>query len=236
MKRVVFALAIGLLGGQALAADLPMPAPPPRMPATFIPVVPVFSWTGFYIGANGGYAFGNSTWTVTAPALLAGQTTGSFNTTGWLAGGTVGGNYQMGAFVIGAEADFDWSNLKGNGSAATCPTCQTTQSWIGTGRGRAGVAFDRLLVYGTGGAAYGNIKASPVAGFTDTSNNWGWTGGGGVEFAFTPNITAKAEYLYVQFQDGSCTAACVAAGGGGPTAATVTLKENIVRGGINFKF
>lgn len=238
MKRVMIALAAGLLGGQALAADLPAP-PLSRAPATYIPVVPVFSWTGFYIGGNGGYAFGNSTWTVTAPALFAGQTTGSFQTKGWLAGGTIGGNYQMGAFVLGAEADFDWSNLKGNASAATCPTCQTSESWISTGRGRAGVAFDRLLVYATGGAAYGNIKASPAPGFTDTSNKFGWTGGGGVEFAFTPNITAKAEYLYVKLQDGSCTAACAAASaaaGGGPTAATVTLSESLVRGGINFKF
>ena len=175
--------------------------------------------------------------TITAPAIFAGATTGSFKTKGWLAGGTIGGNYQMGAFVLGVEADLDWTNLKGNASPATCPTCQTAESWISTGRGRAGVAFDRLLVYGTGGAAYGNIKASPAAGFTDTNNKWGWTAGGGVEYAFTPNITAKAEYLFIKLQNGACTAACVAGfPGGGPTAANVTFNENIVRGGINYKF
>ena len=105
MKRILMAAALALAaGGQALAADLPQPAPPPpRAPATYVPVpVPVFSWTGIYLGINGGYAFGNSNW-IDAPGLAP---TGNFNTNGFLVGGTLGGNYQWGQFVLGIEGDW----------------------------------------------------------------------------------------------------------------------------------
>ena len=108
MKRILMAAALALAaGGQALAADLPQPAPPPpRAPATYVPVpVPVFSWTGIYVGINGGYGFGDSNWSArVAP-------TGNFSTNGLLAGGTLGGNYQWGQFVLGIEGDGDWQNL-----------------------------------------------------------------------------------------------------------------------------
>src|SRR5580658_7207250 len=133
MKRILIAGAFALAaGGQALAADLPPPmAPPPRAPATYVPApVPIFSWTGFYIGVNGGYAFGQSNWT--APLPLG--STGNFNTSGFLAGGTVGGNYQFGSFVVGAEGDFDWSNLSGStpctSFGGTPTSCQTQSNWL----------------------------------------------------------------------------------------------------------
>src|SRR5580704_4516451 len=109
MKRMLIAGAFALAaGGQALAADLPQPAPPPpRAPATYLPIVPVFTWSGIYIGVNGGYSFGKTT--------PSGGT--SFTTNGIVAGGTIGGNIQTGAFVFGAEGDFDWDNIKGSPSA-----------------------------------------------------------------------------------------------------------------------
>ena len=112
MKRILIAAALALAaGGQALAADLPQPAPPPpRAPATYVPVpAPVFTWTGIYLGINGGYAFGNSNWT--DPTAL--PPTGNFSTNGFLVGGTLGGNYQWGQFVLGIEGDGDWQNLNG---------------------------------------------------------------------------------------------------------------------------
>ena len=224
MVRVTIALAGGLLlCGQALAADLPMPAPPPRAPAAYVPIVPVFTWSGVYIGANGGYSFGT-----TQPP---GGT--NFSTNGIVAGGTIGANVQTGALVFGAEGDFDWDNIKGSPAVTACPTgatsCQVSSNWLGTARGRIGVAFDRLLVYGTGGAAFENLKfAAPPLATTVTSTPFGWTGGGGVEFAFTPNWSVKAEYLYVKFSNVNVTA--------GGVSGTFNLIENIVRGGVNFRF
>jgi outer membrane immunogenic protein len=224
MKRMLIAGAIALAaGGQALAADLPMPAPPPRAPAAFVPIIPPFTWSGIYIGVNGGYSWGKIT--PTAPAGLT-----SFNANGIVAGGTIGGNIQAGAFVFGAEGDFDWDNIKGSPSGAVCPAgCQVTSTWLATARGRVGVALDRVLIYGTGGAAFQQLKFSagppviPVAA-SATSNPFGWTAGGGVEYAFSPNWSIKAEYLYINFNNKTV----------GP--GTFNLIENVARGGINYRF
>src|SRR5580692_8636813 len=97
---VGIAVAATALAAPALAADLPPPAaPPPQAPAVYIPAPPAFSWTGVYIGLNAGYAFGQSNWT--SPL----GSTGWFNVSGALAGGTIGGNYQIGQLVVGAEGD-----------------------------------------------------------------------------------------------------------------------------------
>jgi outer membrane immunogenic protein len=222
--------------GQVLAADLPpAAAPPPRAPAAYLPP-PVFSWTGFYLGINGGYGFGQSSWTnpLFAP-------TGNFNTSGFLIGGTLGANYQIGSFVIGLEGDGDWNNANGTsflGGAVGCvPGCNTQSDWLATVRGRAGFAWDRVLFYGTGGAAFGNVQAAfggfPFASSTQT----GWTAGAGVEWAFLPNWTAKVEYLFVDLGSFSCPAASCGSPAGVPPAATsVSFNENIVRAGINYKF
>jgi outer membrane immunogenic protein len=241
MKRIFVAGAFALaIGGPALAADLPPPiAPPPRAPATYVPVVaPYYNWGGIYIGINGGYNYASSVWTGAGGV----GSTGTFNPTGFLGGGTLGANYQAGAFVFGGEADFDWTNLTGS-SVAGCGTaalglavnCQTSQNYLGTARARAGYAWDRVLFYVTGGGAAGNIKAT-VNGSglgTDNTNAFGWTGGGGIEFAIAPNWTAKAEYLYVALGNGTCNAACGTPAAG---AASVTLKENLARVGVNYKF
>ena len=239
MKRILIAGALALAaGGQALAADLPqpMPPPPPRAPATYVPTTaPVYNWGGFYLGVNGGYGFGKSDWSPTgAPSI------GAFNTSGFLVGGTLGANYQMGAFVLGVEGDIDWANLNGNVSDAYCTTnllanCETKSNWLGTARARVGYAFDRVLFYGTGGAAFGNIQAGPNGGTLSSATEYGWTAGAGIEAAFAQNWTAKIEYLYVDFGNATCTGACgVAAGVGIPT--TVSLTESLVRAGINYKF
>jgi len=214
---------------QVLAADLPpAAAPPPRAPAAYIPPPPLFSWTGFYLGINGGYGFGQSNWS--NPNFAA--PTGNFNTSGFLIGGTLGANYQMGAFVIGLEGDGDWNDANGTTFNTCGAGCTTQGEWLATLRGRAGYAWDRVLFYGTGGAAFGNVQAwsggLPYASVTQT----GWTAGAGVEWAFLPNWTAKVEYLYVDLGNFSCPAA--SCGGALPT--TVSFNENIVRAGINYKF
>jgi outer membrane immunogenic protein len=237
MKRIfltagVLALAIG---SQALAADLPPAAPQPRAPAAYIPA-PVFSWTGIYVGINGGGEFGQSSWS--SPGLTP---TGNFSTNGFLIGGTLGGNYQFGQFVIGLEGDGDWTDINGTftgtGGTGCGFGCKTGNDWLATIRGRAGWAWDRVLFYGTGGAAFGNIQASYAgASLSTVSTQTGWTAGAGVEWAFLPNWTAKFEYLYVDLGNTTCATAICAPNSPVPLSTTVTLTENIVRAGVNYKF
>ena len=226
MKRMVCAAAFMLAAVPAFAADMsPRPAPPPPAAPAYIPA-PVYNWSGFYFGLNGGYAFGSSKWTTGA------LSTGTFDTTGGLIGPTVGYNFQTGQFVFGIEGDLDWSTQQGSTSNVPCPTnCQTSNNYVATIRGRAGWAFDRVLVFATGGAAFSDIKGN-VAGIGSVENNQtGWTAGGGIEAAFARNWTVKAEYLYVSIPNGTC--AC-----GAPPGApfSISATENLVRVGLNYKF
>ncbi len=110
--------------------------------------------------------------------------------------------------------------------------CETSSTWLGTARGRIGYAWNRVLFYGTAGAAYGNIDSTAFA-TTNSSTEVGWTAGAGIEGAIADNWTAKVEYLYADLGHGSCTTAC-----GSPPFATqsVSLKDNLVRVGINYIF
>src|SRR5262245_15700804 len=192
MKRVLFAsVALMALAASAGAADLPgryaQPRPVP------VPVFMPYNWTGFYLGINGGAAWGESNWT----------STGGFDVDGWMVGGTIGYNWQAGGWVIGLEGDIDWSNISGS-TTTFCPAgCETKNSWLATARGRVGYAFDRFLPYLTGGLAVGDIRARQP-GFSTHETNAGWTVGGGFEFAIAGNVTAKAEYLYVNLGKFDC--------------------------------
>jgi outer membrane immunogenic protein len=221
MKRVFLAL-VGLaaLTGTAAAADLPRPAPAPYYKA---PVeVQVYNWTGFYIGINGGGGFGRSQWDSTGS---------SFDISGGLVGGTVGYNYQFGQAVVGVEGDIDWADINGTTNTA-CPFgCKTTDNWLSTVRGRLGYAADRFMPFITGGAAFGDIRAS-TPGFAGASNTEaGWTVGAGLEFAIAGNWTAKAEYLYVDLGKFNCGISC-----GALVTDNVSFTTNIVRAGVNYRF
>jgi outer membrane immunogenic protein len=218
----MFLALVGLaaLTGTAAAADLPprmAPAPYYKAPAE----VQVYNWTGFYIGINGGGGFGRSQW----------DSTGSFNTSGGLVGGTVGYNYQIGQAVIGVEGDIDWADINGTTNTA-CPFgCKTTDNWLSTVRGRLGYAADRFMPFITGGAAFGDIRAS-TPGFAGASNTEaGWTVGAGLEFAIAGNWTAKAEYLYVNLGKFNCGISC-----GALATDNVSFTTNIVRAGVNYRF
>jgi outer membrane immunogenic protein len=232
MKRILIVGAFALLaGGQALAADLPPPvAPPPRAPAVYVPVAQVFSWTGIYLGINGGGAYGRSSWADPSPLF---PPTGTFAFDGYLVGGTVGGNYQIGSFVIGLEGDGDWSHLSGTTFNTSCVVvgCQTKSDWLATVRGRAGWAWGRVMFYGTGGAAFANVQAAAGAFPFSSSTQAGWVAGVGIEYAFMPNWTAKVEYLFVDLGNQPCSPVNCSG-----TATSVSLNESIIRGGINYKF
>src|SRR5262245_28160196 len=228
-SRVLLAgVGLAALIGSAFAADLP-PRYNPVPPSTPY-LAPVYNWTGFYIGINGGGAWGRSDWT--APAFPA-FNTGNFDVSGGLVGGTIGYNWQAGNWVYGIEGDIDWADISGSTTFA-CPVgCQTSNTWLGTARGRIGYAYDRFLPYVTGGVAFGDIRAR--LGVIDVANdtNVGWTAGAGIEFAVANNWTMKAEYLYVDLGDFNCGTVC-----GVPAAAVdnVSFRTNIFRGGINYRF
>jgi outer membrane immunogenic protein len=237
MRHILIAGALAVFAcSLALAADIPPPGPAPYPPATYAPIVPAYNWSGFYIGVNGGGAFGTSNWTDAIDG-----STGNFNVSGGLFGGTIGGNYQLGQFVVGVEADGDWSNVNGisNSISAGCAGfgCETKSDWLATVRGRVGYAWDRVLFYGTAGAAFADVQAA-FGGFPfSSSTQVGWTAGAGIEYAIWPNLTAKVEYLFADFQNASCGFGSCAGGTlATPLATTVSFNENIVRAGINYKF
>jgi outer membrane immunogenic protein len=222
MKRFLLAsvgvAAMAGLMGTASAADLPRQAPVYKAPAY---VAPVSNWTGFYLGINGGGAWGSSQWTGLGT---------DFDVSGGLIGGTIGYNWQAGNWVFGLEGDADWANIKGSTNIGGIDF-RTKNDFLATARGRIGYTFDRAMLYGTGGAAIGSVKAS-VPGFGSASEtNVGWTAGAGLEYAFAPNWSAKVEYLYVDLGNVDCGGACGFAGSN-----KVDFTTNVVRGGVNFRF
>ncbi len=242
---IPFAAYLGVRGtiptiGPAFATDAPPPLVTKTPPVTWFEATsPVVNWTGIYLGLNAGFSFGGSEWIDS----VAGGSTGNFGTSGFVFGGTVGANYKVGSLVFGVEADGDWADASGFGTFTATSLCAggclTQNTWLSTVRGRVGYALDRFLVYGTGGAAFGNVRANfsndPVSSATEA----GWTVGAGVEVALARNWSAKAEYLFVNLADGSCSADCAIANANGtPTIPNIAVKfnESIVRGGINYRF
>jgi outer membrane immunogenic protein len=220
MKRFLLA-GLGLL---ALAAAVPASAAdlPRSMPYKAPAYVNAYNWTGFYLGINGGGAWGDSDWN--------GFGVGN-SPSGGMIGLTAGYNWQgVGSpWVFGLETDIDWTNIK-DSVACAAGTCETKNDWLGTFRGRVGYSFDRFLPYFTGGLAYGNVKANPsgFAGSDDT--NVGWTVGAGIEGVIAGNWTAKLEYLYADLGDTTCSAASCG------IATNVDFTTNIVRAGLNYRF
>jgi outer membrane immunogenic protein len=207
----------------AEAADIPRPVYKgvPRS------VIAYYNWTGFYAGVHAGYASGSSDWEfAAAPASNV-----SVSPKGYLFGLTLGYNWQLGSFVYGLEADYSFGDVNGETTCLGVLTCETKHSSLATFRGRIGYAFDRFLPYLTAGGAYGNIKASiPQVPLESSDSKFGWAAGAGIEYAFLGNWTAKLEYLYVDlgsFETNFFTPV---------TTNTVSLSENIIRVGLNYKF
>ena len=231
-----------IAAGDGFAADLPV-GPPAAV--NYTPSSLGYSWGGFYVGLNAGYGFGKSSWSGLVPGVVS-AATGNFNVNGGLAGGTIGINYQAQSFVAGFEADADWTGFSGSNSTdpycvLMSGSCQTKQPWLATVRGRFGFAIDRLLIFATAGGAFGEIRAGlNPPGVYDTTNGVGWTAGAGLEVGITDNWTAKVEYLYVDLGNGSCNMNCGsvpnAFGTLSPVPITIPLTENLVRGGINYRF
>jgi outer membrane immunogenic protein len=218
----------------AQAADLPM-APQYKAPTA---AVAVYNWTGFYVGVNGGGAWGNQD-----PLNIITNRFDSLSTgiSGGLFGGTIGAQIQMAHVVLGLEADLDWANIKG--SSTITPTigggavgaggafnASTLIDWESTARARVGYASNNVLLYATGGLALLGAKttittpggaafcAGVLANCTGTSREVGAALGGGLEYGITPAISAKLEYLYV-------------------SAVSLSVSHNNeIRAGLNYRF
>lgn len=202
-----------IISSAAGAADLPRKALPYSAPV-YAPV-----WSGFYAGVNAGYGWAK--WD-------AGTGT---NMKGFLGGGQLGYNWQIGSFVVGAEGDIQYSAQKSTEDLGGGITSETKVPWFGTVRGRLGYAFDSIMIYGTGGVAWSNFKASAsAAGLTVSTETTkaGWTAGGGVEWMFMPRWSVKAEYLYIDSGSTSLTV-------GGLTASG-KLRDQMARLGVNYHF
>ena len=222
-------LASALSTGSAFAADL-APQPVQPMAPTYLP----FSWTGFYVGAQAGYLWGDSTLDGFGGGSASVDPDGAF-------GGVFAGyNYQFGGgFVVGAEADINFagaeSDNNGLGPLAPLASASTELNWFGSARLRAGYAFDRFLPFVTAGVAFADYSGTSIApGFSGEidESRVGWTVGAGLEYAFTDNLIGRIEYRYADYGNESRS---------GPFAfpgdpVRLDLKTSDIRVGISYKF
>jgi outer membrane immunogenic protein len=173
MKLRIAGLALIASVCAAAAADVAYPT------RTVTPVSPAYNWSGFYIGAMGGYASASSQ-----------RVKGEF------AGGTIGANWQMSYVVVGVEAEGGWSNI----GPPSNSTVNFRAQALGSVNGRLGVAMDNILFYGKGGfAVLRNTVEVPMFAVSDTMVRTGWDAGGGIEVGFLQNWSVKAEYLYTHY-------------------------------------
>jgi outer membrane immunogenic protein len=241
MRRFLLAsAAFCVLIAPAIAADqrMPLKAPPPA-PA------PVRDWSGCYVGIEGGGAWGRSHHT-TADSLNL-DIAAPFDLSGALIGGTYGCNLQQGQWVFGLEGDGSWTNKKGSGRDVspfnTSFQQETKEETLITLRSRIGWApAPQWLVYVTGGVAVAQISVKefntlfPNLSASDSNPIPGWTVGGGVEWMLWQNISAKLEYLYVDFGKNSFFNPPITPGNCGCLRANVTVTDHIARAGLNWHF
>lgn len=213
MKTLAAAFGAALLATSAFAADLPRRTNPAAPAFT---AVPVFSWTGFYVGVHAGYGFGQTSSTGAG---------GFSDPDGFVGGGQIGYNYQLAnRVVLGLEADFSGTDLSATGPGVGFGAARVDQNFIGTVRARIGYAADRFLPYVTGGFAYGGSDVTiPGVGSKDDTR-FGYTVGAGLEYAFTNNWTARIEGLYVDLERDNVG------------TARVGQELGIIRAGVNYKF
>jgi outer membrane immunogenic protein len=258
MKKIVLATVLAALGSaSALAADLPARGIYTKAPA----YEAVSNWTGFYVGGNAGYSWMNGTDKISGPLIGDGIIPASVPVAphGFIGGGQLGYNWQISPrWVVGVEADMSWTDMEKTSAVAGSDltrimTAHEKLDWLGTARARVGfIPADHILVYGTGGLAYGHVGLSTAlttvrldGTLNCTGNNCengstsdtkvGWTIGAGTEWAFTNNWSLKAEYLHYDLG----TVSHIMTDPNFPAAvlnAASDTKGNIVRAGVNYHF
>ena len=247
MRRYLLAtLATAAFGmaAPASAADLPV-----RAPAT---VAPIYNWTGFYIGANAGYSWGDTDVDYNFFGILP-ITSGTLHPDGFIGGGQIGFNWQTGMFVLGVEGDFAWrsgatdNSTFGFANGIDFTDFHAEQKWVATGRARLGVASDNWLFYVTGGVAWADFNHSfierritgtrPFRQISGSETKWGWTVGAGVEWGFG-NWSLGLEYLYMDFEDHTLSVGADVIGGVAfPQSNTIWDDiQHVVRAKLNYRF
>lgn len=237
MRRLTLAgigiIAAAIAALPAAAADMPMKAPVYRGG----PVVS-YNWTGFYVGGHLGGAWGQTDYFTN----IAGPNTTNADPDGFIGGGQVGFNYQVGAWVFGVEGDWSWTNLRGSGPEPTSPPAggilKSDANWFATAAGRFGYASGRWLLYVKGGAAWMNVDHAfsnigpPAFTASATKTHSGWTVGTGLEWAFADTWSAKFEYNYLDFGNDSVVLT------GGPVPITVGVDQQVhaVKLGLNYRW
>jgi outer membrane immunogenic protein len=221
------------------------------------------SWTGFYIGVNGGYGWSASDSQLGIEGFSdssCGGTCGAFrkgfNADGGFGGGQIGYNSQRGAFVFGIEADIQGSGIGGASALGFSESednfsasAKSDLRWFGTVRGRIGYAFDRTMLYATGGFAFGGVKDRLTAAFDESGTGdsstvkfndtlTGYVLGGGLEHKFAPNWSLKAEYQYLNLGDTKRATFVTFDDGEDHTDATGRFDHSYhtVRLGLNYSF
>jgi outer membrane immunogenic protein len=249
IRSLLLASAMTVVAGAAFAADLPDTK---GAPVYAPPLIPVFSWTGFYIGANAGVSGTSSS----SNTSYTNAETWSYHGNGWgfSGGGQIGYNYEFANtnFVAGVEADFQGSTAKStywddnysySNNYNESYKYKTSLDWWGTARVRLGYAFGNILPYVTGGFAYGRTNTAYSYQYNNNDNynysygatRTGWTVGAGVEYAITKNLTLKVEGLYTDL--GNKTVDTDYYGNNNSNTYTQTnVRFATVRAGVNWKF
>jgi outer membrane immunogenic protein len=228
MKFVLVVLALAGSISAAQAADI-IPAPAPAAPPVYRPPVsPVYNWSGFYIGAMGGYGWSDR-------VTVAGFVLTNPNLNGGFAGGTVGFNYQVpgSMLVLGVESDAAWSDIQHTEGIVGLASFQERIEAFGSVTGRVGVAVDSVLLYGKGGYGWAENKISATLfGLTASESHFhsGWTVGAGAEWDFSGPWSAKAEYMFARYSPVNYLAA--------PGFAGVGLGADVhtIKFGVNYRF
>lgn len=229
MRKLLAVMAVStFLAGSAYAADLIIAEPVIFMTDAG------FDWSGFYAGLNGGYTSGQAT---SVGAVV--PVTTNVPISGGLLGATVGFNAQIDSFVLGLEGDVAWSGANGTAVCASNPAygCEGRLDWMGTIKGRAGIAIDSVLLFASAGLAAGGTTANITPAAPAITNTYsgimtGWTVGGGVEAAVTDSVTVKAEYQYVSLGGLQAPIATL----GSTQAYNLSAINHVVKVGVNFHF
>ena len=245
MKKL-FPLAAALVSVATAASAADFPVEPMKAP---LPAPILFSWTGCYVGVEGGGARGQGEQIANSGPFPNASITGGMTIKGGIAGGTVGCNIQMSNFVVSGEADFSWTNTRGSTNDLppfnTATVSETREKWLDTFRGRFGYAIDRFMIYGTAGVAVVGSTVSvtnPAFGtVSESRDRTGWVAGLGGEFAVWTggafDVTLKVEYLHVGFETKQYFVATTNALAGVVfPIRDVKLTDDIVRAGMNVKF
>jgi len=208
MKKSVLAIALaGIASSLALSTATAADIPGGPRPYYSAPAGAYYNWAGFYGGVNLGYQWGSVTNTATEPSGLMG-------------GLQAGYNWQNGQFVFGGETD-----LNITGADDTFAPYKFSNPWWGSLRARAGMAWNNILFYGTGGLAYGSVKGESAF-LSESKTSLGWTLGAGIEMGFSPNWSAKIEYLYMDLASRSYSI----------TGTDNGLTSSVIRVGVNYHF